>query len=140
MSRLPLGPLTSMTAVETPVEEDDGLRMTNLINDRILAVEVETGDDHSVLVVNVHLKAGGGGRNSSWRQGQVELIRDFIEDEQAANPDLNVVVLGDFNSSQRSSEMGVLLRPDEGRGLHQPSSWQRACDACQRPQPSTTSS
>ncbi len=113
MSRFPLGPLTSMTAVVTPVPGFDG-GGTALINDRLLAVEVYPDESCPMLVVTVHLKAGWGERNQHWRTGQIELLRDWLEDQMTLDPALNVCVLGDFNCAPDSPEMQRLTTPENG--------------------------
>lgn len=125
MSRFPLGVMTSMTAVATPVphfEEGE----SNLINDRILAIEVYPRPGHMVLAVTVHLKAGGGDNNAAWRAGQIEYLAGWLDEQLLIDPELNVCILGDFNCTPESSEIQLLtsaakpyhnVRGDSGLGL-----------------------
>ncbi len=113
MSRFPLGPITSMTAVATPVPQfEEG--ESNLINDRLFIAEVHPAEDFRLLVVNVHLKAGGGENNAAWRRGQIELIRRWLDDQLRLDPELNICILGDFNCTPNSAEMHLLTEPAEG--------------------------
>jgi endonuclease/exonuclease/phosphatase family metal-dependent hydrolase len=113
MSRLPLGPLTSMGNVVTEFVGYDE-EPTNLINDRLMAIEVHPTPEYALLLVAVHLKAGGRDRDRAWRTGQITFLREWIDAQRIARPDLNVCVLGDFNCTPDSAEMGLWLQPESG--------------------------
>jgi endonuclease/exonuclease/phosphatase family metal-dependent hydrolase len=112
ISRFPMGPMTSMGTVATPIVGTD--ESTDFINDRLLAVEIRPTPDYSFLLVAVHLKAGGGARNAGWRMGQIEFLRSWLDDQRKIDPDLNVCILGDFNSTPGSEEMNLWMDPAEG--------------------------
>ncbi|MBN1476797.1 endonuclease/exonuclease/phosphatase family protein [Candidatus Sumerlaeota bacterium] len=113
MSRLPLGPLTSMGNVVTEFVGYDE-EPTDLINDRLMAIEVYPTPDHTFLLVAVHLKAGGRDRDRAWRTGQIAFLRGWLDMQRIARPDLNICILGDFNCTPDSEEMGMWLRPESG--------------------------
>jgi endonuclease/exonuclease/phosphatase family metal-dependent hydrolase len=79
-----------------------------------MAVEVYPAPGYELLLVTVHLKAGGRERDRAWRTGQIEFLREWIERQRIARPDLNICVLGDFNCTPDSDEMGMWLRPESG--------------------------
>lgn len=117
MSRFPLGPLTSMTAVSTSVphfEEGE----TNLINDRIMAVEVWPPDAMRMLFVVVHFKAGQGENNENWRHGQIEYLRTWLDDQLAIHPQMGICILGDFNCTTDSEEFRLFTEPESGPIYH----------------------
>lgn len=105
MSRVPLGPMTSMGLTATEFLGIEGEEPTNFINDRLLAIEVRPDEGYEFLMTVVHLKAGGGDRNAAWRRGQIAFLHGWLEQQAALDPDLNVCVLGDFNAEPDASEM-----------------------------------
>ncbi|NUP88721.1 MAG: endonuclease/exonuclease/phosphatase family protein [Candidatus Sumerlaeia bacterium] len=113
-SRLPLGPMTSMTAAATSVEGEE----TSFINDRLLAVEVYPPGWPPLLVQAVHLKAGTGPRNESWREGQAAHLRGWLDGQLRLRPDLLICILGDFNATPDETSMRLWTEPAEGPVYH----------------------
>jgi endonuclease/exonuclease/phosphatase family metal-dependent hydrolase len=61
-----------------------------------LRVDVQVSEDYALRLYVVHHKSGQG--NDYWREAEGRKIIELIEADQAANPDRNIAVLGDFNA------------------------------------------
>lgn len=107
LSRFPLGKLSSYATLHSPIIGSDETQ--NLINTRLLTVEVFTDSQHRILVTGVHLKAGRGKRNEGYRLGQIELLRHYLGREQQNEPGLEQIILGDFNTTPDSLDFETLL-------------------------------
>ena len=67
-----------------------------------LAVDIEFPDGYTLTVYAIHHKAGGEKFNDH-REAEAKKIIEFVKEDMAKNPDANVVIVGDFNSTPLSS-------------------------------------
>lgn len=107
VSRLPLGPIVSFREVE--MDNPLAGRVSNMFNNRLVGVEVRPHEDYSFLLINAHLKAGGGEEDALWRKLQVDVFREFLEEQATGRPDLHAAVVGDMNFTPGSPEYGYML-------------------------------
>lgn len=112
MSRFPLGVLKSYGDVTTPVPgylTEEGEKQTqNHLNTRMWSLQVFPADNYTFWLTGVHLKAGGGERNSSMRTGQIQFLQSEFQQLLALDPQVNIMMAGDFNSYLNSSEIDLL--------------------------------
>ena len=66
-----------------------------------LAVDIEFPDGYMLTAYAIHHKAGGEKFNDH-REAEAKKIIDFVKADMAKNPDANVVIVGDFNSTPLS--------------------------------------
>lgn len=66
-----------------------------------LAVDIEFPDGYVLSAYAIHHKAGGE-KFEAHRKAEASKIIEFVEANLAKNPDANIVILGDFNSSPLS--------------------------------------
>ncbi len=113
MSKLPLGKITSYGNVHTPVEfEKEGEKIyqtQNYINTRLWTCELLVNENYGLYFSGAHLKAGGGDRNRSMRLGQIAYWQMEMERLLKADPQANVMLLGDLNSYRDGLEIAALL-------------------------------
>lgn len=116
MSRIPFGMTYSYANAHTSyMEESDEdstiieKKIQNFINNRMWSVDVLVNPKYSFTLTGVHLKAGRGDRNESWRTGQMELMRSFLSQLQHIDSDRNHLLVGDFNATPESDEIQYLL-------------------------------
>ncbi|MEM1054457.1 MAG: endonuclease/exonuclease/phosphatase family protein [Bacteroidota bacterium] len=117
ISRLPLGPLTTFADAVTPIpgETDDEGRpdATDLINHRMLAVDVYARPGYTFTLVAAHLKAGRGDRNEAWRSAQAALLHAWLGQRFSARPgDANILLAGDLNAIPGTPSFAALLNAD----------------------------
>ena len=67
-----------------------------------LAVDIEFPDGYMLTAYAIHHKAGGEKFNDH-REAEAKKIIEFVKADMAKNPDANVVIVGDFNSTPLSS-------------------------------------
>jgi endonuclease/exonuclease/phosphatase family metal-dependent hydrolase len=114
MSKLPLGVVYSYGSAYTPYRSEEGRRETQRkINTRLWSVDVLARPDYSFVLTGVHLKAGGGSRNASMRQGQMSLLHGQLARFLKEDVNVNMLAVGDFNASPESDEMEYFLHGDE---------------------------
>ncbi len=66
-----------------------------------LAVDIEFPDGYMLTAYAIHHKAGGEKFNDH-REAEAKKIIEFVKADMAKNPDANVVIVGDFNSTPLS--------------------------------------
>ena len=66
-----------------------------------LAVDIEFPDGYMLTAYAIHHKAGGEKFNDH-REAEAKKIIEFVNADMAKNPDANVVIVGDFNSTPLS--------------------------------------
>jgi endonuclease/exonuclease/phosphatase family metal-dependent hydrolase len=91
------------------VDEEGRPESQAFTNNRMWTAELLVNPDYSFTITGLHLKAGRGERNESWRTGQIDLLREHLESIAAGNPDENMLVLGDLNTTPDSREFSRLL-------------------------------
>ena len=113
MSRVPLGLFHSYANVNTPIPgqtDDEGNPASQtFINNRMWTADILVNPDYSFTLTGLHLKAGGGERNQAWRLGQIRLLREHFEMLTQQDPDQNMLVMGDLNTTPDSKEFNTLL-------------------------------
>ena len=113
MSRIPLGTLYSYAHVQTPiVGQTDSLgrpASQSFINNRMWSVDLRVNPEYEFTLTGLHLKAGRGEHNRSWRLGQVNLLRAQLLRLMQLNPRRNQVVVGDLNMTPDSDVFQTLL-------------------------------
>jgi len=102
VSKLPLGPMVSFREVEIYNEVLD--RKENKYNSRLFAVEVKANDDYKFLLTNLHLKSGSDPEDPIWRKKQIAVIKDYLDTVTTADPQANILVVGDMNFTPESEE------------------------------------
>lgn len=106
-SRIPIGPITSWRELEIYNEVLD--RTENKYNSRLMAAEIQVNDDYHFTLVNLHLKAGTDPEDPVWRMEQIKLIHAFLAREKRANPEGNMIILGDMNLVPESPEYNLFV-------------------------------
>lgn len=113
MSRVPLGLFHSYATSNTPIpgqlDEAGNPESQTFINNRMWTAEILVNPEYHFFLTGVHLKAGRGERNESWRMGQMNLLRYHYDQLLKQNPDANILAVGDFNSTPESPEMELFL-------------------------------
>jgi len=113
MSRVPMGLFHSYAHINTPIPgqtDDEGNPASQtFINNRMWTADLLVNDNYQLTLTGVHLKAGRGDRNRAWREGQINLLRNHHRMLMAQNPQRNMVVMGDLNSTPDSPEFQMLL-------------------------------
>ena len=113
ISRVPLGLFHSYAHINTPIigqMDQEGIPESQAFtNNRMWTAELLVNPEYSFTITGLHLKAGRGERNESWRTGQIDLLREHLETIAADNPDENMLVLGDLNTTPDSREFSRLL-------------------------------
>ncbi len=102
LSKYPIGTIFSLREVElyNPVID----RTENKYNSRLLFAEVKLNDDYTVLLGNMHLKAGRDPEDPVWRETQIIEIKNFLKGYQKMKPDSNILIGGDMNFLYNSPE------------------------------------
>lgn len=112
MSRFPLGPLHAYGDVHTPVlnhlNQDGSRERQDHLNTRLWSVQFYPSAKERFWLNGVHLKAGRGDRNSGMRMGQVRFLQESFAQLQALEPDLKLIMAGDFNALPDSPEIQKL--------------------------------
>ncbi len=67
-----------------------------------LAVDIEFPDGYLLTAYAIHHKAGGEKFNDH-REAEAAKIIEFVKADMAKNPDANIVIVGDFNSTPTST-------------------------------------
>ena len=121
LSRLPLGPLTTFADAATPIpghrDEEGRPEATDLVNHRLLAVEVYARPGYAFTLAAAHLKAGRSSRDEAWRTGQAALLHAWLGQRHSAHPEqAKVVLAGDLNSVPGSASFAALVNADGARG------------------------
>jgi endonuclease/exonuclease/phosphatase family metal-dependent hydrolase len=78
-------------------------------------VDIQVRSNYSFTLLSAHLKSKrpvGSGDESELRLEEAKLLRNIIEERLAADPTVNLVVLGDFNDVKNSPALKTIL----GRG------------------------
>jgi len=113
LSKLPIGKMISYGNVHTPVVfEEDGeskYQTQNYINTRMWTCELLVDSTYGLYLSGVHLKAGGGNRNEAMRMGQLRYWQKEMEQLLKANPEADIILLGDLNSYRDGNEIKMLL-------------------------------
>jgi endonuclease/exonuclease/phosphatase family metal-dependent hydrolase len=99
----------------------------------IAEVEIRVNPSYSFTLINAHLKskrAVGVADETELREQEAQRLREIIDARLAANPRLNLLVVGDFNDSKTANSTKVILgrgaralwdiRPAERNGDDQP--------------------
>lgn len=112
MSRFPLGTLQAYGDVTTPVTgflDEEGKRQTqNHLNTRMWTLQIFPARDYHFWLTGVHLKAGRGPRNEAMRSGQIHWLNQQYEILTQLNPQVNLMMAGDFNAYPTSPELTLL--------------------------------
>ncbi len=106
-SRFPIGPFVSFREVDMLNDQTGEVR--NNINNRLLGVEIRVSPDYTFTLYDLHLKAGGEAADNVWRMKQIDIITRDIDARMKANPQENVVVLGDLNYTPNDPEYPYFL-------------------------------
>lgn len=118
MSKLPLGRITAYGNVHTPVvfteEGEDKYQTQNYINTRMWTCEVVVSEDYALYLNGAHLKAGGGERNKAMRLGQIDYLKYEMNRLLKAEPEANIILLGDLNSYADGPELARLKSDKDG--------------------------
>ena len=113
MSRIPLGTFYSYAHVNTPITGyTDTLgnpQSQTFVNNRMWSADVLVNPDYTFTITGLHLKAGQSDRNRAWRMGQINLLRARFRQLMKLDPDRNMVVVGDLNSTPGSEEFQRFL-------------------------------
>jgi len=113
MSRVPLGMFYSYAHIETPIpgqKDDDGNTTSQMLtNNRMWTADLMINQDYRVTLTGLHLKAGRGERNEAWRMGQIRLLRSHLQMLMKLEPDRNMLIAGDLNTTPGSREFNLLL-------------------------------
>lgn len=113
MSRIPLGIFQSYATSNTPIigqTDDEGNPASQAFtNNRMWTTDVLVKPDYSFALTGVHLKAGRGERNENWRMGQINLLKSHYQQLLYLDPQKNILVVGDFNSTPDSREFQSFL-------------------------------
>ncbi len=113
MSRIPLGVFHSYAHVNTPIPgqtDDDGNPASQtFLNNRMWTAELLVNANYAFTLTGLHLKAGRGDRNESWRMGQIQLLRQHFQELINRDPSRNMMVAGDLNMTSKSDEFKALL-------------------------------
>ena len=114
MSRFPMGIIRGYGSATTPLPEyvsEEGKKETqNHINTRMWSIDVYPAEDYNFVLTGLHLKAGRGDRNIAMRKGQMNLLTAQFNRMLTEDPDKNMIVAGDLNSTPNSEEIGLLVR------------------------------
>lgn len=107
LSRVPVGPVTSYRHVTFPGPQGEPRRF----NRDILAVTVEPEGAEPIELWVVHLKSNSGGREQAEpiRLAEARELRRMLDAELAAEPDDQIVVLGDFNDVWGSPTLETIV-------------------------------
>lgn len=91
------------------------------VNRGFLEVDLRATNGYSFTLIAVHLKSRRPtpeGDEAEMREQEARLLREIIEARLAANPSLNLVVLGDFNDTKDSRTLRTVLgRANARNGL-----------------------
>jgi endonuclease/exonuclease/phosphatase family metal-dependent hydrolase len=113
MSRVPLGLFHSYANINTPIsgqtDEEGNPASQTFTNNRMWTADILVKPDYSFTLTGLHLKAGGGKRNQAWRLGQIRLLRKHFKMLTNQDPDQNMLVMGDLNTTPDSKEFNTLL-------------------------------
>jgi endonuclease/exonuclease/phosphatase family metal-dependent hydrolase len=116
MSRVPLGTFYSYGVSHTPIPgeltESGYPAGQRFLNNRMWSVDVLVNDSYDLNLTGVHMKAGRGDRNMNWRIGMFGLLRQQLQQFTALDPERNLLVVGDFNSTPDSPEFEFFLGKD----------------------------
>ena len=80
-------------------------------------VDIQVNPDYSFTLITAHLKSKrpiAQADEAEMRLEEAKLLREKVDARLAANPDANVVVLGDFNDTKDSASTKAVV----GRGKH----------------------
>lgn len=121
LSRLPLGPLTTFADAVTPIlghaDSAGQPDATDLVNHRLLAVDVYARPGYAFTLVAAHLKAGSDARDEAWRTGQAGLLHAWLGQRFGAGSGAaNVLLAGDLNAVPGSASFAALLNADGALG------------------------
>ncbi len=115
MSRFPLGPLHAYGDVHTPVlkhlNKDGSRERQDHLNTRLLSVQFFPSAQAPYWLNGVHLKAGRGARNNGMRLGQIRFLQAAFAELQQTDPELKLIMAGDFNALPNSPELKQLTDP-----------------------------
>lgn len=116
MSRVPLGTFYSYAVSHTPIpgeiDENGDVAGQSFLNNRMWSVDVLVNEHYNLNLTGVHMKAGRGDRNMNWRKAMYQLLREQLGQFTTLNPDRNLLVVGDFNSTPDSPEFEFFLGRD----------------------------
>ncbi|MDI9384442.1 MAG: endonuclease/exonuclease/phosphatase family protein [Verrucomicrobiota bacterium] len=92
----------------------------------IQEVLVEVGPDYSLRLINVHLKSKRAHPlgEQAMRNAEARVVREAVEAVLAANPNENLMVLGDFNDTKNTTPLEI-IRGDSGPGVKLADVWAR---------------
>ncbi len=113
LSKLPLGKISAYGNVHTPVVfEEEGeakYQSQNYINTRMWTCELLVNENYGLYLSGAHLKAGGGNRNRAMRLGQIDYLKTEMARILSAEPQADLILLGDLNSFRDGPEIARLL-------------------------------
>lgn len=139
MSRFPLGVLQAYGDVYTPVTgylDDEGKKQTQVnLNTRLWTLQVFADPSYEFWLTGVHLKAGRGLRNEAMRAGQIHMLNKQFDRLANQDPDVNLMIAGDFNAYPNSEELKLLTDSTRSNHLIDPMDttvWTHPSDAPQR--------
>jgi endonuclease/exonuclease/phosphatase family metal-dependent hydrolase len=100
--------------------------LTYQINGRTLDVQrgfieadLQVDSDYRIKIYVAHLKSKmstkntpfGGSGQAEMRLNEARLLREKVDEDLAANPNVNLLVVGDMNDTPKSKPIQILLRP-----------------------------
>lgn len=101
-SRVPLGPLTSLKSLRSEIP---GMGTEqNRFNNRVAFVEVMPTPNYTFVLGAAHLKAGTDADDRPTRLGMIDTIKWWFARELRRDPELNIVLVGDMNSTEKNPE------------------------------------
>lgn len=111
LSRVPVGPVTSYRHVTFEGPQGEPRRF----NRDILAVTLLPEGGKPIEAWVVHLKSNSGGREAAEpiRLAEAKQLRKMLDEELAAEPDDEIVVLGDFNDVWGSPTLNTIVGSGE---------------------------
>lgn len=114
-SRFPVTAVKSHKEVRFPVPGQG----TQGFNRDLLQVRIQGPNNYMVTVFVLHLKSQHGEAVAdAIRRAEAEAAHRIIKAFQQANPNENVVVMGDFNDQYNTAEIAPLVSPQSGLGLN----------------------
>lgn len=107
VSRIPVGAMTTLKAQKLPVVGTD--EMQSRINNRLVILELMPNPNYKVLLVGVHMKAGTKPEDKGARLGMVDGIKARLNRELIAEPNANILFMGDMNFTPGGDEYNRLV-------------------------------
>jgi endonuclease/exonuclease/phosphatase family metal-dependent hydrolase len=102
VSRVPVGAMTTLKAQHLPIIGTNETQ--SRINNRLVILEIMPNPDYKVLLVGTHMKAGTKPEDKGTRLGMVDGIKARLNRELLAEPNANILMMGDMNFTPDGEE------------------------------------